>query len=1008
MEEGLGNNLMNYDDIPQHLIPFIAVPRERYESMEGDLRDIMLIQARRFYEMTEMRITTCATDPPQLREDQWYVHEIFPSVMSIISHEYTLRKNIEPPNRTEFIHHVSRVVKQLSSSTDHQVKNVTFMYHSEQGLIFWLSFSRSNIESMGLDQLLSHMITGAEEWDESFFGGSDYIRQTFDRLLLSVEKFKVTTQMIQGGYGEVEYDYYRCINIPDNNNNDCLVKCFQYLSNNYHITPYAVRNIIGISNNEMLTIQHIPMLEDIYDINVCVYEDKRILDFRYKQGKHYYDHQAIIKRDYPVVLYGSLNTPHKILWKDNHFSVIMEEYMAKDCHCEHTGIFIGHTQSLTKDQIISELQKQGRIDTDLTTIGDEEDRDIFFYFFDYETVYRPDTMELIPYAWAIAKYNEQGEQLQIWDDITSDPQGRMSSIIDVIKRESPGINERKYFIGFNNSRFDNFLLLKECQASDVNVSNVFFAGNTILSMNMKGFIVRDLCRILCTSLEKACQGFRCELSKKELKHNEIQDQYLRNEPFDESTIRDYVVRDCTALGELFFKCRREFKRLISMDIEKYNTIASMSYRSFRNVAPIENNEYPILDTTLNQFVRKSIYGGRSQIFLSCEITSPLAVIDCTSLYPYVMISRSFPIGQPEFTTHYRPNKIGIYQCKILDQPRRTIIPFREPYQPLNWEYQGAFDCVLNSVDIESILRHDGKVEISFGYYWKEDRDDLFEYYFRTLIHEKKQQDAWKEAKDFRYNAAAREDCKLGMNAVSGKLQQRVFDELTTIIKNFNDLSAFHKKIICDTERFVSFGSWYIAQGKLANTRPKMPTIWGSLILSYARAYMYDNVLSQIPFIYGTDTDSAFIYRENIPSSLLGNNIGEFKEELRDAIHDGEEGPFGIFIAPKCYCFYKRVGNNEIIIKSAFKGVNLQKDVVVNSPDELPNDGVGLHRHYWDEKAKHICVSTFRTLLEGVVYILCSSLERRVSDFSANTMNIKQRFMLKEISKGNIEGKDVEI
>ncbi|KAG0995524.1 hypothetical protein G6F27_014023 [Rhizopus arrhizus] len=120
---------------------------------------------------------------------------------------------------------------------------------------------------MGLERLLQHMVVGSDEWDEDFFGGSDHVRSVFDRILLTTEMFQITTQPIQGGFGEIEYDYYRCLNIPDNNN-DCLVKCFQHLSNNYDLNPYAVRNIIGVSNNTMLTIQHLPMLEELYDIKL--------------------------------------------------------------------------------------------------------------------------------------------------------------------------------------------------------------------------------------------------------------------------------------------------------------------------------------------------------------------------------------------------------------------------------------------------------------------------------------------------------------------------------------------------------------------------------------------------------------------------------------------------------------------------------------------------------------------------------------------------------------------
>ncbi|OZJ01350.1 hypothetical protein BZG36_05769, partial [Bifiguratus adelaidae] len=63
-------------------------------------------------------------------------------------------------------------------------------------------------------------------------------------------------------------------------------------------------------------------------------------------------------------------------------------------------VFVGYKKKYSKEEIIKELQRQGRIDTDETTIADD-DKTTYYYFFDYETVYDPITMELTPYAWAL-------------------------------------------------------------------------------------------------------------------------------------------------------------------------------------------------------------------------------------------------------------------------------------------------------------------------------------------------------------------------------------------------------------------------------------------------------------------------------------------------------------------------------------------------------------------------------------------------------------------------------
>ncbi|KAG1001070.1 hypothetical protein G6F27_013219 [Rhizopus arrhizus] len=253
-----------------------------------------------------------------------------------------------------------------------------------------------------------------------------------------------------------------------------------------------------------------------------------------------------------------------------------------------------------------------------------------------------------------------------------------------------------------------------------------------------------------------------------------------------------------------------------------------------------------------------------------------------------MLNRRYPIGQPTSTSHYRHDKIGFYRCIVKKQPERNIIPKRE--ETLNWTYRGEINAMLTSVDIECLWKHGGVVEIIAGYYWEEDQDDIFSEFFSPIIDEKYRQDEWKGTE--RYNAALRETCKLLMNSLSGKLQQRLFETLIELIRGNDDLQSFRKKTKNSTETFTSIGKWYIARGERLNVRPKMPTIWGSLILAYARSYMYDEILSRIQHIYGMDTDSAFIHREDIPRPLLGSKLGQFKEEIVDAMDNEDKGPFG--------------------------------------------------------------------------------------------------------------------
>jgi adenine specific DNA methylase Mod len=143
---------------------------------------------------------------------------------------------------------------------------------------------------------------------------------------------------------------------------------------------------------------------------------------------------------------------------------------------------------------------------------------------------------------------------------------------------------------------------------------------------------------------------------------------------------------------------------------------------------------------------------------------------------------------------------------------------------------------------------------------------------------------------------------------------------------------------------------------------------------------------------------------------MGVELGEFKEELLEYMEDGDKGPYGIFIAPKCYCFYRvsRDGQ-EIPIKMRFKGININKDKIVTNVEEILSlDTYALHEFYWGS-TKCITIDTFRKLLNNKVYILCSSLEKEITDSKAmRSLNIRQRFLIKEITPSNIDGTIIDL
>lgn len=113
---------MNFGNIPRNILAYIIVSKEDY-----DVKQIIISQARRFYEMTEICIPLVSQDSPSHRcEEKIYLCKIYPSIMSIISYEYTLRLNTISPSRHEFISYIERTLQTLPQSTHHQIKMLPF------------------------------------------------------------------------------------------------------------------------------------------------------------------------------------------------------------------------------------------------------------------------------------------------------------------------------------------------------------------------------------------------------------------------------------------------------------------------------------------------------------------------------------------------------------------------------------------------------------------------------------------------------------------------------------------------------------------------------------------------------------------------------------------------------------------------------------------------------------------------------------------------------------------
>ncbi|KAJ2878075.1 hypothetical protein H4R27_005960, partial [Coemansia aciculifera] len=822
--------------------------------------------------------------------DYYYEHHMRQSTMGIVDHRFSLRLPMNVPTPWQYISMVSHQAVQLGAT------NATLQYVSNDDVVYNLTFSNNDLEAHTVSELLDILKKGSDEWINEIYTGSDYLQDAISTYSLGMGQFTITVSHIQGGYGKMIPDYYEVLGL-ENNGHDCLIQCFLYIHQQENV--YAAQPSISDIRKHLLKegklgLDCVPVLEDMFQVHVDVLRDYRHLEFdkhrSIGKGVSLIDSiKAVVVRDDPVVVHGTGYNKWQLLYKDNHFDIITKVYRAEECHCLHTGDFVGYKKHYSRRQLERELKKKYLSDAENLTQYDgsddeDEDKDVFYYFFDYETVFDPHTMEIIPYAYAIAKCNYQLEVLDTQWHIGMECDRHLTNYLF---SESSTEDETKYLIGYNNSRFDNFLLLKHSLENNNFVGHARFAGNTIVSASINGFVVRDLCRILNTSLDNACKAFKIELPKLTgaVKHHEVQMRYMEGKgAFSEylvnchEIIRQYVIRDCVCLAQLYKVTKHTMHRLVNLDVEKHYTLAGMSYAAFKTIVDASlkdkdrnsnksksNYQLPVLSKhheRHDRFVRKAIIGGRSQMRLTKREQQDLCAIDCVSLYPYVMLNREFPTGIPIDTDKYVRGKIGIYNVVVHNQcvDKHNIVPLRnETTKRLDWTWKDEIECVLCSVDIECLKRHGANITIKDGIYWKHSTNLLFDHYFKPLIAEKQKQDVLKESGDKDYNAAIRETSKLLMNSLSGKLAQRLYNTETTIVRNASDVDRFYASTIPGTQTFVSLGPAYIAQGKkepIATT----PCVYGVLIYAYAREHMYESILRHLnpDELYGMDTDSAFI------------------------------------------------------------------------------------------------------------------------------------------------------
>lgn len=804
------------------------------------------------------------------------------------------------------------------------------------------------------------------------------------------------------------------------NKNNCLIDCFVYKYGGKK-SIWVRKNILKEPLDIKLHFKHISILEKYYGVkarviigshtNISPIENGDLKDckkenlLKFKTNTTYEE----------ISLYGPNEADIWLMLEDEHYTLVLKRLDNK--RCPHTGLALsgGPMKRASYPKIRKELVRQGRLimgpkgkikkkkvktlkpkvywgfDLEsrnnwegyvgtyaaaaikITTAYEEEMRGLISK---YEDVYGHKPKNLKELKFMFPRFRRGLQTITALErsffDMSELSLGRMTSFL----YDNRDLEDDNILFSYNGSRFDNMLLLNYLIGTDsISPRGIFRAGNSLLGLNFDSFRSFDLARFIPGSLKNACLDFQCKEQKGELDHDMIQNIYNMNGKDFYATmwkeqgkgLKEYNIKDCTSMAELMFKFKDTIWKLWpGANIEGSMTLPGMANKLWRWT--LEKGDVCSAEfRCIWDLFRKAAYAGRSEIFQFGHFRGIFQSWDVKSMYPYVMYYCDFPVGQEVYTPIYIPGKLGIYNVKIVSQPKLNIIPMKIKDLPYNWKSEESFDCVICSVDIEMILAYGGEVDIKGGYYWEKSSKDIFRKFIEPFMIEKGLQDGYKaeikelskkDPKEFttvdgklwviserlmylvryKYNPAIRMICKYFLNSLSGKVIQKIYLSECSLCLKKDEVLKFMGSHVDATVETLGKGDGVFMRGEKEglNYKPNnvSPCHLGVFIYAWSRAHLYQAALSKMPGRMATDTDSVHLRMCECPNGKKGAHIQNICnlplwETIEPKVQPKSEkgyksvfgtfvlgGEFGMFdpeisfptrdvyyIAPKCYALY---------------------------------------------------------------------------------------------------------
>ncbi|XP_054158248.1 uncharacterized protein LOC128956547 [Oppia nitens] len=415
------------------------------------------------------------------------------------------------------------------------------------------------------------------------------------------------------------------------------------------------------------------------------------------------------------------------------------------------------------------------------------------------------------------------------------------------------------------------------------------------------------------------------------------------------------------------------------------TIKKLSYyqRCGYNVVQIWGHQFKDLLESLPQNISDFV-NNRQLVYKSLKKYKPInireAFFDVTSLYPYVLSKRLFPIGHPSVLTDFIntsiDNYFGFIKCRVIP-PKQLYIPILpvryngKLYFPLCktcLESKSDDYCVHSDCErmlVGTWFSEELKCALNFGYKinliievlnYEEKSSEIFSPYIKTFLKIKTEASGWpdncvteeqkntfvsefKEIEDVELdvnnmvkNSGLRTISKLMLNSLWGKLAQLSNQGQVKICSNYND----YYSLLTDAKYKITGevhpnSEKLIVNYKLVDdilSKPGNTSVaLAAMVTAYARLHLY-SILHSIESeadgrVLYFDTDSV-IFKHNASQNWSVPTVGNFLGQLTDEIEKdfGSEAYIKEFVScgPKNYGYKVVLPNGNEINKLKVKGL----------------------------------------------------------------------------------------